>query len=114
MATHLDIDDQRTSAAPVAPRGNSARRVALRVAGALLGGYAFVWGFTTLGTAVGMAAGASYGNALTTVYLLAFLVFLAVFLWAFAARSVTRVWIVLAGGGALMTGLAWWLGRVMS
>jgi len=95
----------------LAEAGNSVRRVALRVAAALLGGYAFVWGFTTLGTMVGMASGASYGHALTTVYLLTFLVFLAVFLWAFAARSVTRVWIVLAGGGALMSGLAWLLQR---
>ena len=36
--------------------------------------------------------------------LLAFLVFLVCFCWAFAAASVARVWIVLAGGGALMTG----------
>ena len=85
--------------------------VASRVAAALFGGYAFVWGFTTLGAVLGMAAGATYGDALTLVDLLAFLVFLVVFLWAFAARSLLRAWGVLAGGGELMTGLAWLFAR---
>jgi hypothetical protein len=90
---------------------NAAPRIVVsRIAAALLGGYAFVWGFTTLGIVLAMAAGATYGTAQTSVYLLAFVVFLAAFLWAFAARSVARVWAALAGGGALMTGLAWLLG----
>jgi hypothetical protein len=80
-----------------------------RIAAALLGGYAFVWGFTTLTIVVGLAMGARYGDAQTTAYLLAFLVFLTAFLWAFASRSLTRSWMLLAGGGALMTGLASWL-----
>lgn len=73
----------------------------------MLGGYAFVWGFTTLMVVLGTALGVSYGDALTAVYLVAFLVFLAVLLWAFAARSVARVWSVLAGGGAIMSAAAW-------
>jgi hypothetical protein len=81
-----------------------------RIAAALLGGYAFVWGFTTLGVILGMRLGAAFGDALTATGLLAFLVFLGVFLWSFVARSVMRVWLVLAGGGVLMTGLAWALG----
>ncbi|MDF3020404.1 MAG: iron uptake protein [Steroidobacteraceae bacterium] len=85
---------------------HSSLHVVSRVAAALLGGYAFTWGFTTLGIVLAMAAGAAYGAAQTSVYLLAFLVFLPAFLWAFAARSAGRVWLVLAGGGALMTGLA--------
>jgi hypothetical protein len=84
-------------------------QIVSRIAAALLGGYVFVWGFTTLGIVLGLALGASYGDAQTTVYLLAFLLFLAVFLWAFASRSLTRVWLLLAGGGAFMTGLAWLL-----
>ena len=91
--------------------GSSRLLVLSRVAAALFGGYAFVWGFTTLGIVLGMAAGASYGDAQTLVYLLAFLVFLASLLWAFATRSLLRAWGVLAGGGALMTGLAWLLAR---
>jgi hypothetical protein len=83
--------------------------VASRIAAALLGGYAFVWGFTTLCIVVGMVAGATFGNTQTLAYLLAFLVFPVAFLWAFATRSLARAWVVLGGGGALMTGLAWML-----
>ena len=84
-------------------------QVVSRIAAALLGGYGFVWGFTTLGIVLGMAMGARYGDAQTTAYLLAFLIFLVAFLWAFAARSLAKVWLLLAGGGALMAGLASWL-----
>jgi hypothetical protein len=87
----------------------SSRHIASRVAAALLGGYGFVWGFTTLGIVTAMVAGFSYGDAQMMIYLLAFLVFLVAFLWAFSARSLVRVWSVLAGGGALMTGAAWLL-----
>jgi hypothetical protein len=78
-----------------------------RVAAGLLGGYAFVWGFTTLIIAVALAIGTDYHEAERLAYLLAFLVFLGVFLWAFASSRVLRVWLVLAGGGAAMTGAAW-------
>lgn len=78
-----------------------------RIAAALLGGYAFVWGLSTLGIAGLVGLGAGYDQARMLFMLLAFLVYLAVFLWAFAAASGARVWAVLAGGGALMTGAAW-------
>ncbi|MDH6590424.1 hypothetical protein M2165_000313 [Variovorax sp. TBS-050B] len=83
--------------------------IASRVAASLLGGYAFVWGFVTLGIALQLAAGVGYDDARLLCNLLAFLVFLACFCWAFAAASLRRVWGVLAGGGALMTGAAWLL-----
>lgn len=82
-----------------------------RTAASLLGGYAFVWGFASLGVALGVAGGMTYGEAQTLLSLLAFLVFLACFCWAFAAASLARVWAVLAGGGACMTALAWLLSR---
>jgi hypothetical protein len=87
----------------------TALHVASRVAASLLGGYAFVWGFTTLCVALGLLLGAAYDDARTLAQLLAFLLFLVCFCWAFAAASLARVWAVLAGGGALMTGLAWLL-----
>jgi hypothetical protein len=89
----------------------TSRHIVSRVSAALLGGYGFVWGFTTLGIVAATAAGFSYGDAQTMIYLLAFLVFLVAFLWAFSARSMVRAWSVLAGGGALMTCAAWLLAR---
>lgn len=80
-----------------------------RIAAGLLGGYAFVWGFTALVVALSLASGIDFHDSMHLGYLLAFLVFLGVFLWAFAAASLARVWLVLAGGGALMTGAAWLL-----
>lgn len=89
------------------------RIIVSRIAASLLGGYAFVWGFTTLSIMLAVAAGMPYGEARTLSYLLAFLVFLVVFCWAFAAASLRRVWLVLAGGGGAMTAAAWLLSRTM-
>ncbi len=80
-----------------------------RIAAAVLGGYLFVWGFTALGIALGLAMGSTYGDAQTTMYLLAFIVFLIAFIWAFTSARLWRIWAVLAGGGALMTGAAWFI-----
>lgn len=85
--------------------------VASRIAASLLGGYAFVWGFTTLGIMLAMAAGMPYGEAQILAHMLAFLVFLGAFLWAYCPASVLRVWAVLGGGGALMSAAAWLMSR---
>jgi hypothetical protein len=84
-----------------------------RIAASLLGGYVFIWGFTTLGIALGLAAGMPYDEVQTLLYLLVFLIFLIVFCWAFAAASLARVWSVLGGGGAAMSGAAWLLSRTL-
>jgi hypothetical protein len=86
-------------------------RIASRVAAGVFGGWLFTWGFVTLGISTAVAAGLPYNDARTLLFLLAFLVFLGVFLWAFAASSLARVWLLLAGGGAAMTGVAWWLAQ---
>lgn len=78
-----------------------------RVGAGLLGSYALVWGFVSLGTVLGVLAGMSYGDAQTLFYLLAFLLFVACFCWAFSARSLLRVWLSLVGGGAVLTAGAW-------
>jgi len=80
---------------------------ALRIAAGMLGGYAFTWGFIALAITSLFAARLDFHDAETLGTILGFIVFLVVFLWAFAARSVLRVWGVLAGGGALMAGGAW-------
>ena len=87
-------------------------QIASRVAAGVLGGWAFAWGFTTLGIAALLLAGLSYEDAKTLVYLLVFLVYLAALCWAFAAARAAQVWWVLAGGGAAMTALAWALLRL--
>lgn len=101
-----------TAAGSAASPGTPSRsQIVSRVAASLLGGWSFVWGFVTLSLALLLAAGMRYGDALTLSYLLAFLVFLWAFLWAFTANSLLRIWLVLAGGGGLMTSAAWLLSR---
>lgn len=82
-----------------------------RVLASVLGGYAFCWGFVTLGIVLLLLAGVPYGEAQIALYLLAFLVFLVAFLWSFAATNLVRVWAVLAGGGVAMTALALFMSR---
>jgi hypothetical protein len=89
----------------------SPSHIVSRVAASLVGGYAFTWGFVALAIALLLIVGMSYDEALTLVYLLAFLVLLFVFCWSFVAASLTRVWVVLAGGGVAMTVAAWLLSR---
>lgn len=84
-----------------------------RVAAALVGGYTFTWGLTALGIAGLVALGVDFHQAETGVLLVAFLVCLGLFLWAFATVSVLRVWIVLGGGGVLLTAAAWALQRAL-
>ena len=92
----------------------SGAHVLLRIASALLGGYAFVWGVVSFGIAGLVRLGVAYDQARMALMLLAFLVFLGVFLWAFAAPSLARVWVVLAGGGAALTAAAWALQRSLA
>lgn len=87
--------------------------LASRVAAGMLGGYAFTWGFIALLIGLLFAAKMEFHDAEALGYILGFIVFLGVFLWAFSARSLARVWLVLAGGGALMTGAAWLVQRAL-
>lgn len=80
--------------------------MSLRVATAVLGGYAFTWGFSAFAIAAMVAMGLSFHDAEAGALIVAWLVFLGVFLWSFAAASLTRVGLVLFGGGLLMAGAA--------
>lgn len=82
-----------------------------RIAASVVGGWAFTWGFVSIVITGLVALGQPYAEASITAMLLAFIVFLVVFCWAIAAASLARVWTVLAGGAALMTGAAWLLQR---
>ena len=83
--------------------------IASRTAVALLGGYVFTWGVIALGVAGLYAAGLEFHDAEHLSYIIGLLVFLSAFLVAFAARGLRRVALVLVGGGAAMTAVAWWL-----
>lgn len=85
---------------------SSRLHVVSRTAAAILGGYAFTWGVIAFGTALLVAAGMEFHDAEHLSAIIGFLVFLVAFLLAFAARSLSRVWLVLAGGGALLAGAA--------
>lgn len=84
-----------------------------RTSAAVLGGYAFSWGLAAAGVASLVALGMDFHEAETAMMLIAVLVFLGVFLWAFAAASLARVWMVLAGGAGVMTTAAWALQRAI-
>lgn len=75
-----------------------------RICAAVLGSYAFTWGFMALGIVLLFAAGMAFHDAEHLSAIIGFLVFLGLFLWAFSARSLWRIWLVLAGGGLLMAG----------
>ncbi|HJU39300.1 MAG TPA: iron uptake protein [Tahibacter sp.] len=76
--------------------------LALRIGAAVLGGYAFCWGFIAFAMASLFGLGMKFHDAEHLAAMLAFLIYLGVFCWAFVARSLVRAWLVLAGGGALM------------
>jgi hypothetical protein len=105
---------QQYKSFPSMPNVLNRLSIASRVAAGLLGGYAFVWGFTTLVIALALAGGSDYDEARQLANLIAFLVFLSVFLWAFASQRLLRVWVVLGGGGATMTLAAWMLTRSLA
>jgi hypothetical protein len=84
-----------------------------RICAAVLGSYAFTWGFMALGIAAMFAAGMAFHDAEHLSAIIGFLVFLGLFLWAFSARSLWRIWLVLAGGGLLMAGGASLLQRAL-
>lgn len=85
------------------------RHVASRTAVALLGGYIFTWGIIALGIALMYSAGMEFHDAEHLSYIIGLLVFLVAFLVAFAAQGLRKVALVLVGGGAVMTALAWWV-----
>lgn len=76
-------------------------------AASVLGGYAFTWGFAAFAIAALVALGVDFHEAETGTLIVAFLVFLGVFIWSFSVPRIARIWAVLLGGGAVMTGAAW-------
>lgn len=81
-------------------------RTPLRVATAVLGGYAFAWGLVALATCLLFALGLDFHDAEFLGALVGMLGYLLVFLWAIATPRLGRTAIVLLAGGAVMAALA--------
>ena len=87
--------------------------VFLRVTGAVLGSYGFSAALVAL-LAVGLTTlGMARSEAVVTASLVGFVLYLVVVLWAFSVRSLAQLWLVLAGGTALLFGLALLIQRQM-
>lgn len=87
------------AASPRSPR----LQLAARVAAAVLGGYAFTWGFIAAAMALLFKAGMEFHDAEFLSSALGLLLFLVAFLWTIGSRGRLAVaWLVLAGGGAVL------------
>jgi hypothetical protein len=76
--------------------------IALRILGALFGGYAFTSGAVACSTLLLIAAGVARSESVTIATLLGFPLYLVVLLWSFCTPALHRVWLALAGGGAAL------------
>lgn len=77
-------------------------QVLARIGAAVLGGYAFAWGFVAAGASLMFAAGMGFHDAEFLASLLGILAFLVVFLWAIASKRPWRAWLWLLGAGGLL------------
>lgn len=81
--------------------------VLARIAGAVVGGYAFSASMVALSAVLlPLSFGMARSEAVFLAAMLGFVIYLVVLLWAFAARRMWRVWAVLFGGALLGYGLA--------
>lgn len=90
-------------------RFHIAANLALRIAAALPGGYAFTWSAMSALIATLFGCGMDFHDAEQLAAMLGLLLYPCIVLWAFAAISVTRLWLVLIGGGTVMAGAASWV-----
>lgn len=81
--------------------------VASRVAAAALGGYALTSAAVVV---LAMLWPIPRAQAVLASSMLGFVFYTVAILWAFHARSVTRVWIGMVVGTAVLSALAWALG----
>lgn len=88
--------------------------VTSRVLAGILGSYAFTWGFIALLAASLLSLGLEFHEATNLAAMLGFLVYLGAFCWAFVGARLARVWLILAGGGVLMTVAGWWLSHSLA
>jgi len=87
-------------------RKRHAARVALRVLGAVGGGYALSAALVALLSAALPLAGLTRSEAVVLAATGGFGIYLLLLLWAFSVRSLARLWAVLAIGTALCAAVA--------
>lgn len=95
----------------MATSAHPAWHIASRVGAGVLGSYVFTWGFIALTGATLLRAGLAFHEATDLASMLGFLVYVTALCFAFIGASLARVWMLLAGGGALMSAAGWWLSR---
>ena len=84
--------------------------VALRVVGAVFGGYALTALAVATASAVLARLGMTRSEAVVLAAMLGFVLYLVLLLWAFSVKSTARLWLVLAAGMAAM-GVVLYLAR---
>ncbi|MEO5660602.1 MAG: iron uptake protein [Polaromonas sp.] len=89
----------------IEPMTGTSLAVALRVSGAVLGGYVFSASLVALLAAALPYAGMARSEAAASAAMLGFALYLLVLLWAFSVRSLARLWAAVAGGTALASSL---------
>lgn len=94
------------------PATHSIPHLVARLGAGIFGSYAFAWGFIAFVGGALLSLGFEFHEATDLAWMLGLLVYLVAFCFAFIAGSLSRVWLVLGGGGALMTLVGWWLSRV--
>ncbi len=77
-----------------------------RIFASLVGGYLFTWGLIAVVIAALVPLGVEFHDAEMAMLILGLLVYLSLFLWGMASNRLVRLWLVLFGGGLIMTVLA--------
>lgn len=80
---------------------NGTAQVLLRLLAAVAGGWGLSAAVVPLAAALFAAAGMARSEAAVLAMMLGFLFYAAVLIWAFAVRSLARLWIVMAAATAL-------------
>jgi len=87
------------------PRAAGATVTALRVLGAVCGGYALTALTVAVGAVALSRAGMARSEAVALAAMLGFVLYLVLLLWGFSVRRVGRLWLGFGAGAAVMWAL---------
>lgn len=80
--------------------------IASRIFASLVGGYLFTWGLIAVAIATLMPLGVEFHDVEMAMLMLGLLLYLSLFLWGMASNRLVWLWLILFGGGVMMTVLA--------